>query len=47
MGTAQQNSKMMKPAKELNSKVKPAEEVNTVQRGGNQYDSRGRDRDGA
>ena len=47
MDTAQQNSKMMKPAEELNSKVKPAEEVNRVQRGGRQYNSRGRDRDGA
>ena len=37
MDTAQQNSKMMKPA----------EEVNRVQRGGHQYNSRGRDRDGA
>ena len=47
MDTAHQNSKMMKPAEELNSKVKPAEEVNRVQRGGHQYNSRGRDRDGA
>ena len=47
MDTALQNSKMMKPAEELNSKVKPAEEVNRVQRGGHQYNSRGRDRDGA
>ena len=47
MDTARQNSKMMKPAEELNSKVKPAEEVNRVQRGGHQYNSRGRDRDGA
>ena len=47
MDTAQQNSKMMKPVEELNSKVKPAEEVNRVQLGGHQYNSRGRDRDGA
>ena len=47
MDTARQNSKMMKPAEELNSKVKPAEEVNRVQRGGHQYNSRGRDRDRA
>ena len=47
MDTAQQNSKMMKPAEELNSKVKPAEEVNRVPWGGHQYNSRGRDRDGA
>ena len=47
MDTARQNSKMMKPVEELNSKVKPAEEVNRVQRGGYQYNSRGRDRDGA
>ena len=47
MDTARQNSKMMKPAEELNSKVKSAEEVNRVQRGGHQYNSRGRDRDGA
>ena len=46
MDTAHQNSKMMKPAEELNSKGKSAEEVNRVQRGGHQYNSRGRDRDG-
>ena len=47
MDTAQQNSKMMKPAEKLNSKVKPAEDINRVQQRGHQYNSRGRDRDGA